>query len=390
MDRQQLRAKLAATAFAFRGYNVTNLGRSAELLEHEVYGPVVAHYLEIASEVGSQAVGRRIDLVERVRQRAETSLETYADAIALIVAMEVAQLELLRRFHQVEPAGARLFFGFSLGEIGALCAAGAIPLAGALHVPIALADDCVKLAEDLTLAVLFCRRTPLAMDHVRRICVRLNQEGRGMIGVSAVLSPNSVLLIGQGDILDRFKVQIDEVAEDRIFLRKNEHSWPPLHTPIVWQKHIPNRAALLMATMSGGLTAPTPPVLSLVTGKASYNDYNARDLLYRWTDHTQLLWDAVYETLAQGVETIIHVGPEPNIIPATFHRLQENVEVQMKASLGLRAVSGMVGRPWLKSLLPARTALLRAPLVHHVILEDWLLDNAPEPSVLDSNREDAP
>lgn len=199
-----------------------------------------------------------------------------------------------------------------------------------------------------------------------------------MIGVSAVLSPNSVLLIGQGDTLDRFKAQIDEVAEDRVHLRKNEHPWPPLHTPIVWQKYIPNRAALLMTTMSGGLTAPTPPVISLVTGKSSYNDYNSRDLLYRWTDHTQLLWDAVYETLAQGVETIIHVGPQPNIIPATFRRLQENVEAQVKASLGLRAVSGMVGRPWLKALLPARTALLRAPLVRHVILEDWLLDHSPE------------
>jgi [acyl-carrier-protein] S-malonyltransferase len=150
-----------------------------------------------------------------------------------------------------------------------------------------------------------------------------------------------------------------------------------MHTPIVWRKFIPNRAALLMATMPGGLTAPKPPVLSLVTGKASYNDYNARDLLYRWTDHTQLLWDAVYEVLAQGIETVVHVGPSPNLIPATFTRLQENVETQMETSFGMRAVSGIVGRPWLKALLPARTALLRAPLLKHVILEDWLLENSP-------------
>jgi hypothetical protein len=50
----------------------------------------------------------------------------------------------------------------------------------------------------------------------------------------------------------------------------------------------------------------------------------------------------------------------------------------MAASFGMRAVSGMVGRPWLKALLPARTALLRAPLLQHVILEDWLLENAPK------------
>jgi len=31
----------------------------------------------------------------------------------------------------------------------------------------------------------------------------------------------------------------------------------------------------------------------------------------------------------------------------------------------------------LANLLPTRAPLLRAPVVQHVILEDWLLDNAP-------------
>jgi [acyl-carrier-protein] S-malonyltransferase len=377
MDLKQFKARLSATAFAFRGYNFTNLGRSPELLEHAQYGPVVEGYLHAASEIGSQIVGRDMDLAGRVRRREDTTLATYADAIALIVAMEMAQLEVLRRFFQVDIAGARFCFGFSLGEIGALTACGTLPLNDALRIPLSLSAECVELAEDLTLGVLFCRRKPLSLDEVRRSCVRVTQEGRGMIGISSVLSPNSLLLMGQGDTLDRVKAQIDGVTDDRVFLRKNEHPWPPLHTPIVWQKYIPNRAALLMATMSGGMTAPKPPVFSLVTGKMSYNDYNSRDLLYRWTDHTQLLWDAVYETLAQGIETVIHVGPSPNLIPATFTRLRENVETQIKASLGLRAVSGMVGRPWVKALLPARTALLRAPLVQHVVLEDWLLENTP-------------
>jgi [acyl-carrier-protein] S-malonyltransferase len=45
---------------------------------------------------------------------------------------------------------------------------------------------------------------------------------------------------------------------------------------------------------------------------------------------------------------------------------------------GLRAVSGMARRPWLTAILPSRTALLRAPFVRHVILEDWLLENPPK------------
>jgi [acyl-carrier-protein] S-malonyltransferase len=369
---------LPATAFAFRGYNVTNLGRSAELLEHARYGPVVEEYLHAASEAASEAAGRSIDLAARVRRREETSLAAYADAVALIVAVEFAQLELLRRFFQIDVAGARFCFGFSLGEIGALTASGTLFLSDAVRIPVAMAEECVKLADNLTLGVLFCRRTPLPLDRLYRNCVLVNQAGEGMIGVSAVLSPNSVLIMGQGDTLDRLKALMDENAQDRIYLKKNEHPWPPLHTPIVRQQFVPNQAALLMATMAGGLTAPKPPVLSLVTGKASYNDYNARELLYRWTDHPQLLWDAVYETLAQGIELVVHVGPEPNIIPATYTRLRENVETQISASLGLRAVSGMVGRPWIKSLLPARAALLRAPLVQQVVLEDWLLEHAPE------------
>ena len=52
---------------------------------------------------------------------------------------------------------------------------------------------------------------------------------------------------------------------------------------------------------------------------------NSRDILHRWVDEPQLLWDGVYQTLSLGIETIIHVGPAPNIIPATYTRLAENV-----------------------------------------------------------------
>src|SRR5688500_19979303 len=39
------------------------------------------------------------------------------------------------------------------------------------------------------------------------------------------------------------------IVPERIHLRKNEHKWPPLHTPIVWERNIPNRAARLMHTL---------------------------------------------------------------------------------------------------------------------------------------------
>jgi len=130
--------------------------------------------------------------------------------------------------------------------------------------------------------------------------------------------------------------------------------------------------------MKGGLTTPKPPVLSLVTGKASYTDLNCSETIARWLDHPQRLWDVVYELLAMGIETVIHVGPEPNLVPATFKRLADNVTAQMSRSTwgqwGMRAAGGIGYRSWLKRLLSARVALLRAPFVQHVMLEDWLLE----------------
>ncbi len=85
LDKQRLKA----TAFVFRGYNITNLGRSSELLAHPAYGPVVEPFLREAGAVCGDVIGRKVDLVQRVRQRQETSLDTYCEAVALIVAMEL-------------------------------------------------------------------------------------------------------------------------------------------------------------------------------------------------------------------------------------------------------------------------------------------------------------
>jgi [acyl-carrier-protein] S-malonyltransferase len=45
--------------------------------------------------------------------------------------------------------------------------------------------------------------------------------------------------------------------------------------------------------------------------------------------------------------------------------------------MGMRAAAGLARRPWLSALLPSRAALLRAPLLKHIILEDWLLEHEP-------------
>jgi [acyl-carrier-protein] S-malonyltransferase len=368
---------LGQTAFAFRGYNTTNLGRSTQLLAHPAYGPILERHLAEAGEIASDTLHLRVDLVSRVRENRETTLETYHEAIAMLVAVEMAQIEMLERFFDVRLTRAKMIYGYSLGELTAICAAGVFKVQEALRIPLSVAADCVALAEGVTMGVLFSRGPLLNVEDVKRLCVQINAEGKGVIGISSILAPNTVLLLGQNGTIDRFAELMHDAFPARVYLRKNHDRWPPVHTPLVWQRNIPNRVGVLLHTMPGGFSKPNPPVFSLVTGKANYNEYNARDILVDWIDHPQRLWDAVYETLASGIDTVIHVGPDPNLIPATSNRVRDHVQAQLTGNslnrLGLRAMARAVRRPWLTALLPSRTALLRAPTVEHIILEDWLL-----------------
>jgi [acyl-carrier-protein] S-malonyltransferase len=381
-NADSLRAEITTTCFAFRGYNTTNLGRTPELLAHPAYGPTVARYLKQAGEICARETGRPVDLIRRVSERSEPLLDAYAEAVALIMAAELAQVQLLEEFHGVYFSESKLCFGYSLGELTTIACAGVFDMNEVMRVPIAMATDSAELAENAIMGILFSRGPAIAEADVHRLCRQVTSEGEGVIGVSSILSPNTYLILGQNDTVERFRKTMHEVLPDPAHLRLNPDRWPPMHTHIVRQRHIPDRAAVMMDSMRGGFVPPCPPILSLVTGKRSYDDTHARDLLRDWSDHPQRLWDAVYETLACGVTTVVHVGPGPNLIPATFHRLTDNVLEQTAGnsigSLGMRAAAGMARRPWLSALLPSRTALLRAPHVKHVILEDWLLEHGQQ------------
>src|SRR5512145_2822473 len=107
-----LKARWPSAVIAFRGYNMTNLGRSAELLAHPDYGPVVREHLAEVSEMCSQAVGRKVDLVERVLAGQPTRVEEFAEDVALIVALELAHVRLLEQFHGIQYGTARLAYGY--------------------------------------------------------------------------------------------------------------------------------------------------------------------------------------------------------------------------------------------------------------------------------------
>jgi len=372
---------ITETAFAFRGYNLTNLGRTAELLQCEAYREILLEELRRFGDICAEYTGSAVDLAEFIVKAIEPGLKHYAESLAMIAAVEIAQMRLLQELHGVETERAKVNFGYSLGELVAVSYGGTFSSEDMIRVPLSLAGPSAELAENITMGVLFSRGPKIEETDVEQLCLRVTCEGKGTIGISAILSPNSYLLIGQNNTVKRFKEVMPDLLPHRAHLRINSNRWPPLHTPIVWQESIADRASVIMETLPGGFDPPCPPVLSLVTGKRSYDDHSARNILRRWVDHPQRLWDVIDETLATGVETVIHVGPEPNVIPSTYRRLSENVRQQTAGatlgSLGKRAVSGLARRPWLASILPSDATLLRAPHISHVILEDWLIDNAP-------------
>lgn len=374
-----LKPRMSHAVFAFRGYNVTNLGRTPELLEHRAYGPVIERHLKDASEIYTSATMKRVDLVKRVRLREETTLETYGEAVALIVAVELAQIEILEQQFGIALDSSHGVFGYSLGEVGALVCSG-VYTAEALLVPIlSMTDECVELAKNIRMGIVFSRGPIIDVSQIERLCVEVTARNQGTINISSHIAPNTVLVLGQGRSLDLFKDELRKRFPRQVHMKENKDKWPPIHTAIVRQKCIPDRASVMLETVPGGMQAPSVPLISCITGKASYNDFNSRQILYDWVDHPQKLWDVIERLLNDDVHTLIHTGPEPNIVPATFKRLSMDVTSQLGvkslAGLGLRAVSRIVRtRPWLAQHLSKNASLLRAPLIEHVVLEDWLLE----------------
>lgn len=375
-----LRGHIESTALAFRGYDVNNLGRSRELVDHDVFGPVVRRVLARVSSICEEALHAPVDLVAYIRAGEKTELKYFPQDVATIVGMELAQLELLETFFEVPLKRSRLTFGYSIGELSALIFGGSYSLESLLPVPLDLAPDCAELAGDTTLGVLFTRGATLHSEDVERLCRAVSGEGKGLIGPSAYLSPNTALLLGQGRTLDRVERLMGDFIPEKVMLRRNPNQWPPLHSPLVWQRHIPNRTAMMLYRIEECPQTPSPTVLSLATGEASHNTVDSRDVLVRWTDHPQRLWDVIDRTLSAGIEFVVHVGPAPNLIAATFARLENNVIRQMGSGnkylhmLGRGLASELNRHAWLTRLLPSKAALLRLPYMAHIVLEDWLLD----------------
>ena len=372
-----LAERLTTAAFAFRGYNTTNLGRTPELLAHPAYGAIVQRHLQEAAEVTSDAVCRHVDLVDRVRRREETTLASYDEAIALIVAVELAQIELLEQLYGVKYSGAKLAYGYSLGELAAVVASGLFAMEDALRLPLSVAADAVALTEGVTLGVLFSRGPLLDIDQVQRLCLDINLTGQGVVGMSSILAPNTVLLLGQGDTLDRFSAAMHDAFPARVLFAQEQRA-------MAADAHA-DRLATQSAQSRGRDDADIARRIPQAgAAPAVAGDRQAELQRLQRPGYPLPLDRPSAAAVGCGLRDFglgrengdpRRPGSEPD--PRHISALRDNVTAQMTGrslnSLSMRAISQAVKRPWLTALLPSRTALLRAPLVEHVILEDWLL-----------------
>ncbi len=375
--RDDLKKRISGAAIAFRGYDVSNIGRTPELLEHPVYGPIVRTSLEAASALCSEAQGEKVDLVARVLGREPSDLSTFVHDIGTVVAVQIAQIRILEEIFEIPVHQARLSFGHSIGELSALVLGGVFTMEQLLPVPLSLARDCAELTANTTLGILSVHGATLQIEDVEHLCASISRRGHGLIGPSTYLSPYQVLLLGQYDTLSMLEQEMHEFLPAGVTLRRRPNHWPPLHTPIVWERNIPNRTAIAMHHIGGGDRKPSPTIVSCTTGNSSYDEWNSRAILADWTDHPQRLWDVMENALASGADIVIHAGPEPKLFPTGFERLSNRIMKQLKMKhldrLGSSVIPSISRNSWLTRKLPANAVLLRAPFLNHIILEDWLL-----------------
>ncbi len=381
MTIDDLKQRLGRVVVTFRGYNTTNLGRSREILADRRYQDLMRAHLLQGSKHASEILNRRVDLIHRVENSIETSMDSYAEDVALIVAVELAHFEILQRLLDVDVRQFNCLMGYSLGEVTAVIASNVFRYEDVMTPILQMADDAARLAYDVTMGIVFSRARVMDYTKIGRLCQEITAEGKGTIAISTYLSPNTVLLLGQNGTVDRFKERMEGILPKGTHLKKNPDRWPPLHTPIVRQACLPDRAAVQLEKTPGGFNVPTPSILSCVTGRKSYVEGSAREHLIDWVDHPQRLWQAIQVMLGSDVDTVLHLGPEPNLIPATLNRLAENVKAQVNeqtwAGFGLRTWSQIsLGRPWLASVVSADANILRAPFLQQLNFEDYLLDRA--------------
>ena len=110
------------------------------------------------------------------------------------------------------------------------------------------------------MGILFTRGAGPARGGRRAALPAVSSEGHGLIGPSAFLSPNTALVLGQGDTLDRLEradgasscpAKVDAPAQPEPLAAAALRRWSG-------SRNIPNRTAMALYQIGGGPPKPTP------------------------------------------------------------------------------------------------------------------------------------
>ena len=330
ISRDDLKKRIATAALVFRGYDLTNLGRAPEFLEHRAYGPVVRAILDSASVLCGDVLGKKVDLAARI-----------------LAARTVHARDLRSRYRHdrrhgagPDPAARRVFR--RPGSAGAAelrpqhrRAVGAGRRRhvhdGATPADPAGPGDRLRRADRQHHDgdSVDSGRHPLQIEDVQHLCSTISSRGQGLIGPSTYLSPYQVLLLGQGDTLDLLEQEMREYLPAGVTLRRKPNHWPPLHTPLVWERNIPNRTADDDVS-HGRRAAQTDAERRLMHhGSGQLRRVEQPGDSGR-LDRSSPVRDAMEHTLASGAELVIHVGPEPKLLTTCFDRLSHKIMKQLK------------------------------------------------------------
>ena len=117
-----------------------------------------------------------------------------------------------------------------------------------------------------------------------------------------------------------------------VHLRKNNGLWPPLHTPILRDPLHPESCGIALRTMGAWHAIAQPAGAFAGDGQDELQRLQQPRDARALARSSSKLWDAIYEMPSVGVETLVHVGPEPNFCPRHLQRLSDNVTAQFSGT----------------------------------------------------------
>ena len=216
-----LKARIGTSSLAFRGYDVQNLGRTPELLAHPVYGSTVRRYLDLASAVAADTLHRPFDLAAPVERHEETTLEAFAEDVALIVSMELAQLALLEEFFGIRAQARNRPSATASANWRRSSVAACSRWKNSYRFRSPAPTTAPRASPPRRRWASSSRGPAVLLKDVQDLCTEVSAEGNGMVGVSSYIAPNTILVIGQGDTLSRLEKALPKRLPGKTMLRRS-------------------------------------------------------------------------------------------------------------------------------------------------------------------------